>query len=414
MAAAALRGLQDCVVLNRHPGLQEHSEVHIYCASPSDVQAFASSSLIYSHGFGFQNIRSLKRRKRSVWLQSARHCRSLHRDVLPPSSLPISISNSPLLCAHFTDIYTGDIQIGKATRGSDEAVVIEPDDDLQRHKSLSTLPHPLSPSSSFPLLAHTSSPSQCSIFHLKPILSLFFEVQKFLLLFCATAWKILEQVSKPPNAMGHDAAAIPCAISVPSSPSALLRAGPDGTAAAGVSMASYLLSTSLQLQQLAQDSGSRSITIPPVWSGLRSNPTFMSALVAWAFAQTLKVLTKYAVEKQWDWKALFGSGGMPSSHSALCMALTTSVAILHGIAGPLFPVCLGFSLIVMYDATGVRYHAGMQAEVLNVVVAETLAGHPVSEKKLKELLGHTPLQVAVGAIWGAAVSAAYHLLCHGT
>lgn len=57
------------------------------------------------------------------------------------------------------------------------------------------------------------------------------------------------------------------------------------------------------------------------------------------------------------------SGGMPSSHSALCTALTTSVAICHGVADSLFPVCLGFSLIVMYDAIGVRRHAGMQAEV---------------------------------------------------
>ena len=60
---------------------------------------------------------------------------------------------------------------------------------------------------------------------------------------------------------------------------------------------------------------------------------------------------------------LTASGGMPSSHSALCIALTTAVALVQGIQGPLFPVCLGVSLIVMYDATGVRYHAGMQAEV---------------------------------------------------
>ncbi|CAI7863592.1 unnamed protein product, partial [Closterium sp. NIES-54] len=88
------------------------------------------------------------------------------------------------------------------------------------------------------------------------------------------------------------------------------------------------------------------------------------------------------------------SGGMPSSHTALCVAVTTSVALLHGVGGPLFPICLAFSSIIMYDATNVRYHAGVQAEVLNVVVEEMLEGHPISEKKLKELLGHTPLQPA--------------------
>ncbi|OMO64278.1 Recoverin [Corchorus capsularis] len=85
---------------------------------------------------------------------------------------------------------------------------------------------------------------------------------------------------------------------------------------------------------------------------------------------------------------------MPSSHSALCTALTTSVAICHGIADSLFPVCLGFSLIVMYDAIGVRRHAGMQAAVLNMILEDLFQGHPISQRKLKELLGHTPSQEA--------------------
>lgn len=140
--------------------------------------------------------------------------------------------------------------------------------------------------------------------------------------------------------------------------------------------------------------------INPVIATLCANPTFMSGIVAWTIAQVLKVFTTFFVERRWDFKMLLGSGGMPSSHSALCVALTTSVAICHGISDALFPVCLGFSLIVMYDATGVRRHAGMQAEVLNLIVEDLFQGHPVSEKKLKELLGHTPLQVGAGAIVG--------------
>ncbi|XP_028794751.1 uncharacterized protein LOC114750348 isoform X2 [Neltuma alba] len=101
----------------------------------------------------------------------------------------------------------------------------------------------------------------------------------------------------------------------------------------------------------------------PFFATLAANPTFVSGLFAWIIAQSLKVFLNFFVERKWDFRLLFASGGMPSSHSALCTALTTSVALCHGVADSLFPVCLGFSLIVMYDAIGVRRHAGMQAEV---------------------------------------------------
>ncbi|CAI7840180.1 unnamed protein product [Closterium sp. NIES-53] len=144
------------------------------------------------------------------------------------------------------------------------------------------------------------------------------------------------------------------------------------------------------------------------FSNLRANPTFMSALIAWALAQILKVFTNLYFKKTFDIRMVVSSGGMPSSHTALCVAVTTSVALLHGVGGPLFPICLAFSSIIMYDATNVRYHAGVQAEVLNVVVEEMLEGHPISEKKLKELLGHTPLQVVGGFILGVVTAAVYH------
>ncbi|XP_010523809.1 PREDICTED: uncharacterized protein LOC104809981 isoform X2 [Tarenaya hassleriana] len=107
---------------------------------------------------------------------------------------------------------------------------------------------------------------------------------------------------------------------------------------------------------------SAKVKISPFVATLAANPTFVSGLVAWFVAQSIKVFLNFFVERKWDFRILFASGGMPSSHSALCMALTTSVALCHGVADSLFPVCLGFSLIVMYDAIGVRRHAGMQAE----------------------------------------------------
>ncbi|XP_047336502.1 uncharacterized membrane protein YuiD [Impatiens glandulifera] len=152
------------------------------------------------------------------------------------------------------------------------------------------------------------------------------------------------------------------------------------------------------------------VRMSPLVATLAVNPTFVSWILAWFIAQSIKVILTLLLERKWDIRVMFSSGGMPSSHSALCTALTTSVAICHGVADSLFPVCLGFSLIVMYDAIGVRRHAGMQAEVLNVIIGDLFEGHPIGKRKLKELLGHTPSQVAVGALLGIVVAI---LCCQG-
>nr|GEZ72713.1 putative membrane protein YuiD [Tanacetum cinerariifolium] len=106
------------------------------------------------------------------------------------------------------------------------------------------------------------------------------------------------------------------------------------------------------------------VRISPFVATLAANPTFVSGFFAWLMAQSLKVFLHFCFEKKLDLRVMCASGGMPSSHTALCTGLTTSVAICHGVADSLFPVCLGFTLIVMYDAIGVRRHAGMQAEVI--------------------------------------------------
>lgn len=99
---------------------------------------------------------------------------------------------------------------------------------------------------------------------------------------------------------------------------------------------------------------------------------------------------------------------MPSSHTSLVVGLTTSVGVQHGLGSSLFVMCLAFALMVMYDAAGVRRHAGKQAEVLNALVEDYFQGHPVSEQELKEVLGHTPLQVAMGALLGTVTALVYH------
>ncbi|KAH1130189.1 hypothetical protein J1N35_001567 [Gossypium stocksii] len=171
----------------------------------------------------------------------------------------------------------------------------------------------------------------------------------------------------------------------------------------------YLQSGGLGMALLSVTASAK-VRISPFVATLAANPTFVSGLFAWFIAQSMKIFLNFFIERKWDFRILFASGGMPSSHSALCTALTTSVAICHGIADSLFPVCLGFSLIVMYDAIGVRRHAGMQAAVLNMIVEDLFQGHPISQRKLKELLGHTPSQVFAGAMLGIVVAC---ICCQG-
>ncbi|KAL8195948.1 hypothetical protein R6Q57_024948 [Mikania cordata] len=128
----------------------------------------------------------------------------------------------------------------------------------------------------------------------------------------------------------------------------------------------YLLNGGLGMALLSVTSTAK-VRISPFVATLAANPTFVSGFFAWLIAQSLKVVLHFYFEKKLDLRIMCSSGGMPSSHSSLCTALTTSVAICHGAADSLFPVCLGFSLIVMYDAIGVRRHAGMQAEVRAVI-----------------------------------------------
>lgn len=142
---------------------------------------------------------------------------------------------------------------------------------------------------------------------------------------------------------------------------------------------------------------------PSVWEMLAGNYVFVVGFWGWFMAQFLKIFTKWYKTGRFSLRAFVDSGGMPSSHSALCSAVTTAVAIQQGLGSTLFAICTCFSVIVMYDAMGVRRHAGLQAEVLNAVVEDLLEGHPVSERKLKEVLGHTPRQVIAGAVLGITI-----------
>lgn len=139
--------------------------------------------------------------------------------------------------------------------------------------------------------------------------------------------------------------------------------------------------------------------------GLLENKILICAILGWFIAQALKVVFVLIQEKKFDMRRFVGSGGMPSSHSSFVLALTTAVAFEEGLNSALFAVCVVFSFIVMYDAAGVRRAAGKQAEILNSIIENFWQDNPkVTGERLKELLGHTPKQVFVGAILGILIS----------
>lgn len=126
-------------------------------------------------------------------------------------------------------------------------------------------------------------------------------------------------------------------------------------------------------------------------------------LLTWFFIQLFKVIWDLVETKKFNFKRILGAGGMPSSHSAVVMALATLVGKNVGFDSPVFALAVIFAFVVMYDAAGVRRAAGKQAKLLNKLVETPgLTGVQVTEK-LVEVLGHTPLQVFVGAIIGIIV-----------
>ncbi len=132
---------------------------------------------------------------------------------------------------------------------------------------------------------------------------------------------------------------------------------------------------------------------------------FVTAVLAWFAAQAIKVVTVLITEKKFDFSRFVGSGGMPSSHSAFVTSLAMAVGFSCGFLSELFSISAVLALIVMYDAAGVRRAAGEQAKILNVLIEEWGSqNYKNTEVRLKELLGHTPLQVIAGAMLGIAIA----------
>lgn len=143
-----------------------------------------------------------------------------------------------------------------------------------------------------------------------------------------------------------------------------------------------------------------------IWNEILSNQLLVSAIAGWTVAQILKTLIDFALNRSFNMERLVGSGGMPSSHSATVCGLTTAAAIKYGVGSFEFAICFVLSMVVMYDATGVRRETGKQAKLLNSILMENplKLNAEVLQEKLKEYVGHTPLQVLAGAILGVILA----------
>ncbi|MFS0863686.1 divergent PAP2 family protein [Fredinandcohnia sp. 179-A 10B2 NHS] len=154
---------------------------------------------------------------------------------------------------------------------------------------------------------------------------------------------------------------------------------------------------------------------------LFTNFPLWAALAAIAFAQFIKVPLQFIVTKKIDWSLITSTGGMPSSHSAAVTALTTGIALEQGVGSPFFAIATVFAVIVMFDASGVRRHAGEQATVLNKLVADfqrfaeeaklwPRLDENAKRKDLKELLGHKPIEVFFGGLSGILLTLVLYFL----
>lgn len=137
---------------------------------------------------------------------------------------------------------------------------------------------------------------------------------------------------------------------------------------------------------------------------LFSNEVFNASFISWFLAQALKVVITLLTKKKFDLYRFVGSGGMPSSHSSMVMGLSTAVGLKAGWDSISYGISLVFALIIMYDASGVRRAVGKQAIILNKILEDRHNHKPIGEKRLKELVGHTPVEVFAGALLGIVVA----------
>jgi uncharacterized protein len=138
-------------------------------------------------------------------------------------------------------------------------------------------------------------------------------------------------------------------------------------------------------------------------TSLLDNRILWAAFIAWAVAQISKTIYELIRQRKLVVSRLVSSGGMPSSHSALVTGLATATARVSGLNSAAFAITVVLAGIVMYDAAGVRRAVSIQARIINQMIDEAFQGHPMAEKRLRELIGHTPIQVIAGGLLGIGI-----------
>jgi len=137
---------------------------------------------------------------------------------------------------------------------------------------------------------------------------------------------------------------------------------------------------------------------------ISQNKIFIITLLTWIIAQTIKVIIGVIREKKFDFRWFVGTGGMPSSHAAGASCLATSIGLNYGFDGAYFALAAAFAIVVMFDAQGVRRASGKQAHILNKVMEDIYWKGRIPEGRLRELIGHTPVEVIVGFLLGVTVA----------
>ena len=134
------------------------------------------------------------------------------------------------------------------------------------------------------------------------------------------------------------------------------------------------------------------------------NKIFMVTLSSWIIAQSIKVLIGIIQQRKFDFRWFVGTGGMPSSHSAGASCLAAAVGINYGFDSVFFALAAAFSIVVMFDAQGVRRATGRQARILNRIMEDIYWKGKIREGRLRELVGHTPLEVIMGFLLGILIA----------
>lgn len=141
-----------------------------------------------------------------------------------------------------------------------------------------------------------------------------------------------------------------------------------------------------------------------IFTQIIQNKIFITTLSAWAIAQTIKVTIGIIRQKKFDFRWFIGTGGMPSSHATGASCLAAAIGLEYGFNSVYFALAASFALVVMFDAQGVRRAAGKQARVLNKITEDIYWQGRINENRLRELIGHTPIEVIMGALLGIVIA----------